>query len=144
VQRSLSAKNLSHAKGGSVLGGYLKVFPMFFVVMPGMISRALYPSTLGHPCICPIDSKKLQAFMKPITRGVCSFNELSTPFIWLKVKSLFSWDNVMMFVYFLDEVGCVDPDECLKICGVRVGCSNIAYPKLVVELMPVGMSMFFI
>uniref|UniRef100_A0A8C2GD52 Solute carrier family 5 member 9 n=1 Tax=Cyprinus carpio TaxID=7962 RepID=A0A8C2GD52_CYPCA len=45
VQRSLSAKNLSHAKGGSVLGGYLKVFPMFFVVMPGMISRALYPST---------------------------------------------------------------------------------------------------
>lgn len=43
VQRSLSAKNLSHAKGGSVLGGYLKIFPMFFIVMPGMISRALYP-----------------------------------------------------------------------------------------------------
>uniref|UniRef100_A0A8B9JFY2 Solute carrier family 5 member 9 n=1 Tax=Astyanax mexicanus TaxID=7994 RepID=A0A8B9JFY2_ASTMX len=43
VQRSLSAKNLSHAKGGSVLGGYLKILPMFFIVMPGMISRALYP-----------------------------------------------------------------------------------------------------
>uniref|UniRef100_A0A8C2GX20 Solute carrier family 5 member 9 n=1 Tax=Cyprinus carpio TaxID=7962 RepID=A0A8C2GX20_CYPCA len=81
VQRSLSAKNLSHAKGGSVLGGYLKVFPMFFVVMPGMISRALYPN----------------------------------------------------------EVGCVDPDECMEICGASVGCSNIAYPKLVVELMPVGL-----
>ncbi|KAI5095110.1 sodium/glucose cotransporter 4 [Silurus meridionalis] len=39
----------------------------------------------------------------------------------------------------LDEVGCVDPNECFKICGVSVGCSNIAYPKLVVELMPVGM-----
>uniref|UniRef100_A0A4W4DVC3 Solute carrier family 5 member 9 n=1 Tax=Electrophorus electricus TaxID=8005 RepID=A0A4W4DVC3_ELEEL len=81
VQRSLSAKNLSHAKGGSVLGGYLKILPMFFIVMPGMISRALYP----------------------------------------------------------DEVGCVEPDQCLKICGATVGCSNIAYPKLVVELMPVGM-----
>uniref|UniRef100_A0AAY4EYW9 Sodium/glucose cotransporter 4 n=1 Tax=Denticeps clupeoides TaxID=299321 RepID=A0AAY4EYW9_9TELE len=81
VQRSLSAKNLSHAKGGSVLGGYLKILPMFFVVMPGMISRALFP----------------------------------------------------------DEVGCVDPAECQRICGVTVGCSNIAYPKLVVELMPVGM-----
>ncbi|KAI5610178.1 sodium/glucose cotransporter 4 [Silurus asotus] len=79
VQRSLSAKNLSHAKGGSVLGGYLKILPMFFIVMPGMISRALY------------------------------------------------------------EVGCVDPNECFKICGASVGCSNIAYPKLVVELMPVGM-----
>lgn len=39
-----------------------------------------------------------------------------------------------------DEVGCVDPDQCFKICGATVGCSNIAYPKLVVELMPVGMA----
>ncbi|KAG9350876.1 hypothetical protein JZ751_024765 [Albula glossodonta] len=81
VQRSLSAKNLSHAKGGSVLGGYLKILPMFFVVMPGMISRALFP----------------------------------------------------------DEVGCVVPEVCERVCGAAVGCSNIAYPKLVVELMPVGM-----
>lgn len=81
VQRSLSAKSLSHAKGGSVLGGYLKVLPMFFIVMPGMISRALYP----------------------------------------------------------DEVGCVDPDVCQRICGARVGCSNIAYPRLVMGLMPVGL-----
>ncbi|KAJ8408462.1 hypothetical protein AAFF_G00258760 [Aldrovandia affinis] len=81
VQRSLSAKNLSHAKGGSVLGGYLKILPMFFIVMPGMISRALFP----------------------------------------------------------DEVGCVDPQVCQKVCGAAVGCSNIAYPKLVVHLMPVGM-----
>ncbi|XP_006839801.1 PREDICTED: sodium/glucose cotransporter 4 [Chrysochloris asiatica] len=81
VQRSLSAKSLSHAKGGSVLGGYLKILPMFFIVMPGMISRALYP----------------------------------------------------------DEVGCVDPDICQRICGARVGCSNIAYPKLVMALMPIGL-----
>ncbi|XP_023043474.1 sodium/glucose cotransporter 4 isoform X3 [Piliocolobus tephrosceles] len=81
VQRSLSAKSLSHAKGGSVLGGYLKILPMFFIVMPGMISRALFP----------------------------------------------------------DEVGCVDPDVCQSICGARVGCSNIAYPKLVMTLMPVGL-----
>ncbi|XP_045147697.1 sodium/glucose cotransporter 4 [Echinops telfairi] len=81
VQRSLSAKSLSHAKGGSVLGGYLKILPMFFIVMPGMISRALYP----------------------------------------------------------DEVGCVDPDICQRVCGARVGCSNIAYPKLVMALMPIGL-----
>ncbi|KAM6921797.1 sodium/glucose cotransporter 4 [Xenentodon cancila] len=81
VQRSLSAKSVSHAKGGSVLGAYLKVLPMFFIVMPGMMSRALFP----------------------------------------------------------DEVACVDPDICQRICGASVGCSNIAYPKLVVELMPVGL-----
>ncbi|XP_020783330.1 sodium/glucose cotransporter 4 [Boleophthalmus pectinirostris] len=81
VQRSLSAKSLSHAKGGSVLGAYLKLLPMFFVVMPGMISRALYP----------------------------------------------------------DEVACVVPELCQKVCGTAVGCSNLAYPKLVVELMPSGL-----
>ncbi|XP_040216988.1 sodium/glucose cotransporter 4-like [Rana temporaria] len=81
VQRSLSAKNLSHAKGGSILAGYLKLLPMFFVIMPGMISRALYP----------------------------------------------------------DEIGCVDPDECMKYCRSATGCANTAYPKLVITLLPVGL-----
>lgn len=39
-----------------------------------------------------------------------------------------------------DEVGCVDPDVCQRVCGARVGCSNIAYPKLVMALMPIGES----
>ncbi|KAM5148115.1 sodium/glucose cotransporter 4-like [Mantella aurantiaca] len=81
VQRSLAAKNLSHAKGGSILAGYLKLLPMFFVLMPGMISRALYP----------------------------------------------------------DEIGCVDPKLCMKYCGAESGCANIAYPKLVITLLPVGL-----
>lgn len=34
----------------------------------------------------------------------------------------------------------MDPDVCQSICGARVGCSNIAYPKLVIALMPVGES----
>ncbi|NXS66247.1 SC5AA protein, partial [Pandion haliaetus] len=81
VQRSLSAKNLSHAKAGSILASYLKMLPLFVIIMPGMISRVLYP----------------------------------------------------------DTVACVDPEECTRVCGAAVGCSNIAYPKLVVELMPSGL-----
>ncbi|NWW02539.1 SC5AA protein, partial [Oreocharis arfaki] len=81
VQRSLSAKNLSHAKAGSILASYLKMLPLFLIIMPGMISRVLYP----------------------------------------------------------DSVACVDPEECTRVCGAAAGCSNIAYPKLVVELMPSGL-----
>ncbi|KAM6249957.1 sodium/mannose cotransporter SLC5A10 [Porphyrio hochstetteri] len=81
VQRSLSAKSLSHAKAGSILASYLKMLPLFIIIMPGMISRVLYP----------------------------------------------------------DAVACVDPEECTHVCGAAVGCSNIAYPKLVVELMPSGL-----
>ncbi|XP_049595009.1 sodium/glucose cotransporter 1 isoform X1 [Syngnathus scovelli] len=42
-------------------------------------------------------------------------------------------------ILYTDEVACVDPDECLKHCGTKVGCSNIAYPKLVLDLMPDGL-----
>ncbi|XP_068013337.1 sodium/glucose cotransporter 1 [Melanerpes formicivorus] len=81
VQRCLSGKNMSHVKAGCVLCGYLKLLPMFIIVMPGMISRILYT----------------------------------------------------------DVVACVVPEICQEECGTAVGCTNIAYPKMVVELMPNGL-----
>ncbi|KAK7156190.1 hypothetical protein R3I94_006314 [Phoxinus phoxinus] len=42
-------------------------------------------------------------------------------------------------VLYPDEVGCVEPSICKKVCGTEVGCSNIAYPKLVVSVMPTGL-----
>ncbi|XP_042334459.1 sodium/glucose cotransporter 1-like [Sceloporus undulatus] len=81
VQRCLSAKNLSHVKAGCILCGYLKILPMFLMVMPGMISRVLYT----------------------------------------------------------DEVACVEPRKCAEYCSSEFGCSNIAYPLLVVRLMPDGL-----
>uniref|UniRef100_A0A8K9X9R7 Sodium/myo-inositol cotransporter 2 n=1 Tax=Oncorhynchus mykiss TaxID=8022 RepID=A0A8K9X9R7_ONCMY len=81
VQRSLSAKNLLHAKGGSLLAAYLKILPFFMMVLPGMISRILYP----------------------------------------------------------DEVACGDPEVCTEVCGNPVGCSDIAYAKLVMKLLPSGL-----
>ncbi|KAF6035500.1 SLC5A9 [Bugula neritina] len=80
VQRALAAKNLVHAKAGTVLAGSLKLLPMFIMVFPGMISRLLYP----------------------------------------------------------ELVACADPDSCKEICGNPAGCTNIAYPLLVVKLMPNG------
>uniref|UniRef100_G3NQT7 Sodium/glucose cotransporter 2 n=1 Tax=Gasterosteus aculeatus aculeatus TaxID=481459 RepID=G3NQT7_GASAC len=42
-------------------------------------------------------------------------------------------------VLYPDEVGCVVPEVCKRVCGTEVGCSNIAYPKLVVSIMPNGL-----
>uniref|UniRef100_A0A8C2VLY2 Sodium/glucose cotransporter 1 n=1 Tax=Chinchilla lanigera TaxID=34839 RepID=A0A8C2VLY2_CHILA len=83
VQRCLSAKNMSHIKAGCILCGYLKLLPMFLMVMTGMISRILYT----------------------------------------------------------EKIACVVPSECQRYCGTSVGCTNIAYPTLVVELMPNGESL---
>jgi SSS family solute:Na+ symporter len=41
VQRVLSAKNIDHARGGTVLGGFLKTLPLFLFVIPGVIAYCL-------------------------------------------------------------------------------------------------------
>jgi SSS family solute:Na+ symporter len=46
VQRVLAAKNIGHAKGGTVVAGFLKILPVFMLIVPGMISRALYPQEM--------------------------------------------------------------------------------------------------
>ncbi|XP_072046294.1 sodium/mannose cotransporter SLC5A10-like [Amphiura filiformis] len=81
VQRSLATKNLAHGQGGLVLTTWLKLTPMFLMVMPGMISRILNP----------------------------------------------------------DKIGCSDPAICTEICQNPNGCTNIAYPLLVITVLPAGL-----
>ncbi|XP_042858016.1 sodium/glucose cotransporter 4-like [Penaeus japonicus] len=51
VQRTLASKNVVHAKGGCLLAAYLKFFPMFLIVLPGMAARILYPNRVA--CASP-------------------------------------------------------------------------------------------
>lgn len=81
VQRVLAAKNIAHVKGSTLMAGFLKVLPMFLIVIPGMISRIL----------------------------------------------------------FADQIVCIGPEHCMSVCGSQAGCSNIAYPRLVMAVMPVGL-----
>lgn len=81
VQRLLAAKSISHAKGATLMAGFIKILPLFMMVMPGMISRIKYP----------------------------------------------------------DEVACVDRDICYEVCQSYAGCTNIAYPRLVLGIMPEGL-----
>jgi len=43
VQRVLSAKDEGHAKAGTIFAGFLKITPVFVLVLPGLIALALYP-----------------------------------------------------------------------------------------------------
>ncbi|KAM5192975.1 sodium/glucose cotransporter 1 [Mantella aurantiaca] len=42
-------------------------------------------------------------------------------------------------ILYTNEVACVIPEKCEKYCDAKVGCTNIAYPKLVIDLMPDGL-----
>lgn len=41
VQRVLAAKNLSHARKGTIFAGYLKMLPLFIFMVPGVLAFAL-------------------------------------------------------------------------------------------------------
>ncbi|XP_035126618.2 putative glucose sensor protein SLC5A4 isoform X4 [Callithrix jacchus] len=47
VQRCLCGKDMSHVKAACIMCAYLKLLPMFLMVMPGMISRILYTGLRG-------------------------------------------------------------------------------------------------
>jgi SSS family solute:Na+ symporter len=47
VQRVLGAKSEEDARGGALFCGLLKILPVFVLVLPGLIARALYPDIAG-------------------------------------------------------------------------------------------------
>ncbi|GFY70040.1 hypothetical protein TNIN_495471 [Trichonephila inaurata madagascariensis] len=81
VQRALSAKDLSHAKGGCILAGYLKLLPLFLFVLPGMAARILYPSARGL-----MISVMLAALMSSLTSIFNSSSTIFTMDIWRRIR----------------------------------------------------------
>ncbi|KAM9748898.1 sodium/mannose cotransporter SLC5A10 isoform 2-T2 [Dama dama] len=81
VQRSLSARDLNHAKGGSILASYLKMLPMGLIVMPGMISRVLFPGLRGL-----MVAVMMAALMSSLTSIFNSSSTLFTMDIWKRLR----------------------------------------------------------
>lgn len=47
VQRVLSAKSINDARNGTILTAFLKIFPIFILVLPGLIAASLFPGLHG-------------------------------------------------------------------------------------------------
>jgi SSS family solute:Na+ symporter len=47
VQRVLSAKNINHARNGTLLTGFLKILPVFILVIPGLTAAVIFPGISG-------------------------------------------------------------------------------------------------
>jgi len=46
VQRVLSARDEGHAKAGTIFAGFLKILPVFMLVLPGIVAYALFPEQM--------------------------------------------------------------------------------------------------
>lgn len=42
-------------------------------------------------------------------------------------------------ILFADDLACISPEHCVEVCGSAAGCSNVAYPRLVMSVMPPGL-----
>ncbi|XP_036209426.1 sodium/glucose cotransporter 1 isoform X2 [Myotis myotis] len=91
VQRCLSAKNMSHVKAGCVMCGYLKLLPMFLMVMPGMISRILYTGLRGLML-----SVMLASLMSSLTSIFNSASTLFTMDIYTKIRKTATEKELML------------------------------------------------
>jgi SSS family solute:Na+ symporter len=66
VQRVLSAKNISEARSGTIFAGFLKILPVFILVFPGIIAKALYPEIQGDQAYPVLVTRLLPMGLKGI------------------------------------------------------------------------------
>ena len=53
VQRVLGAKDIRHARWGVLLGGFLKIIPLFIMVIPGTMAISLFPGLDNADAVFP-------------------------------------------------------------------------------------------
>ncbi|XP_041474166.1 sodium/glucose cotransporter 4-like isoform X2 [Lytechinus variegatus] len=83
VQRALSAKNLSHGQGATLLAGFLKTLPLFLIVMPGMIARIFYTGAHGL-----LSAVILSALMSSLTSTFNSSSTIFTMDLWRWIRKI--------------------------------------------------------
>jgi len=54
VQRILGAKSLDQARWGVILAGFLKIIPLFIMVIPGAMAVSLYPDLANGDAVFPM------------------------------------------------------------------------------------------
>jgi len=53
TQRVLAAKDVNHARWGAILGGFLKILPLFIMVLPGAMAVSLLPNIENSDMVFP-------------------------------------------------------------------------------------------
>lgn len=66
VQRVLSARGIEQARSGAIFAGYLKILPVFILVVPGMIAYVLYPEASGNSAYPTLVSRLLPEGLKGV------------------------------------------------------------------------------
>ncbi|XP_033742205.1 sodium/glucose cotransporter 4-like [Pecten maximus] len=94
-------------------------------------------STLGMYVWCQ-DQLMVQRCLSAKNMNHSKGGALLGGFLKLTSFILFVIPGMVSRIKYPEEVACADPDKCFEICQNRAGCSNLAYPLLVLRLLPEG------
>jgi SSS family solute:Na+ symporter len=129
VQRVLGAKSEDHARVGALFAGFIKILPVFILVLPGLMCYVLVQqNAFGGQA--PAESKDAYAFMieqlmPPGLRGVVVAALLAAAMSTVSgalnsVATLFSYDLFKRWVPDMQEHSLVVVGRCVTVVGMVI------------------------
>uniref|UniRef100_A0A915K4G8 Uncharacterized protein n=1 Tax=Romanomermis culicivorax TaxID=13658 RepID=A0A915K4G8_ROMCU len=145
----------------SMVDRYFKAIPSANATIPGFPKCAGYPDQYAMHLLKPMDAdipwtaitfgiignsiwywccdqvivqKALAGKNYTHSKGGC----LMTGFLKFLPMWMMVFPGMISRILYTDEVACTNPEFCDSACGSPRGCSNIAYPLLVIRLLPAG------
>ena len=107
VQRVLGGKNINHARSGTILAGFMKILPVFILVLPGVIALAYFNDpNIGDKAYPALVASKL---LPPGVKGIVVASLLAA-----LISSLASCFNSSSTLFTMDFYRNFRPDSSEK------------------------------
>ncbi len=132
VQRILGAKSIEDARSGTLLAAFLKIFPIFILVLPGLIAVALYPGINGDEAYPVLLSSNV------VPEGIRGF--IIAGFLGAMMSSLSASFNSISALYTMDFYKPKHPDaseRTLVLVGRMVTIFIVVFVLLLVPFVKV-------
>lgn len=128
VQRILGAKSVNDARSGTIFTAFLKIFPLFILVLPGLIALALFPEIKGD------DAYPVLIASNILPVGIKGF--VLSGFLAAMMSSLSGAFNSISALYTLDFYKPKHPDASERTLVLVGRMATITIVVLVLLLIP--------
>ncbi len=128
VQRILGAKSVNEARSGTIFTAFLKIFPLFILVLPGLIALALFPEIKGD------DAYPVLIASNILPVGIKGF--VLSGFLAAMMSSLSGAFNSISALYTLDFYKPKHPDASERTLVLVGRMATITIVVLVLLLIP--------
>jgi solute:Na+ symporter, SSS family len=132
VQRVLAARNVSEARTGTILAGFLKILPVFIFVLPGIIAAGLYPDIRSDAAYPALVTRLLPAGFKGLVlAGMLAALMSSLASAFNSCSTLLTWDVYRQLRPGASEARLVAVGRLTTVLLVGLGLAWIPFMKYI-------------